>query len=154
MLFSVVAKRDFFLDKKREKQKLEAEMKLIVTMKQLIPSGEAKPVAPLSVILGQFYLNLSDFCKDFNSKTQDWMPGIILPIKVIKGLRAKEYKLIISTPSISFLIQQCLDDELNSILRNSIYDIIKLKANLLGKHPRVVARMVFSTLSSTEIIIQ
>jgi hypothetical protein len=54
MLFSVVAKRDFFLDKKREKQKLEAEMKLIVTMKQLIPSGEAKPVAPLSVILDSF----------------------------------------------------------------------------------------------------
>jgi len=34
-------KRDFFLDKKREKAKLEAEMKLQVTLKQLIPAGEA-----------------------------------------------------------------------------------------------------------------
>jgi len=37
--------RDFFLDKQREKAKLEAEMKLMVTLRQLIPAGEAKPVA-------------------------------------------------------------------------------------------------------------
>lgn len=51
MFLSKTNKRDFFLDKQREKAKLEAETKLMVTMRQLIPAGEAKPVAPLGVIL-------------------------------------------------------------------------------------------------------
>jgi len=53
---SYVMIRDFFLDKKREKAKLEAEMKLRVTLKQVVPAGEAKPVAPLGLILSQYYL--------------------------------------------------------------------------------------------------
>jgi len=59
---SITALRDFFLDKRREKEKLEAEMKLRVTLKQIIPAQEAKPIAPLNIILSQYYLNLTEFC--------------------------------------------------------------------------------------------
>lgn len=138
--------RDFFLDKQREKAKLEAEMKLMVTMRQVIPAGEAKPIAPLGVILSQYYLNLSDFCKDFNSKSQQWEEGVLLPVKVKKGLRAKEYKLYIFQPSFSFLIDIALDDYGFSIV--AAYDIVRFKANLMNKSLRPTANLLFSSLYS------
>jgi len=133
--------RDFFLDKQREKAKLEAEMKLMVTLRQLIPAGEAKPVAPLGVILSQYYLNLAEFCKDYNSKTQEWEEGVLLPVKVKKGLRAKEYKLLIYTPTFSFLIENAIDDRGLSI--TAAYDIIRIKALLLSKSLRPTAKLSF-----------
>jgi ribosomal protein L11 len=150
MFFTIILLRDFFLDKQREKAKLEAETKLMVTLRQLIPAGEAKPVPPLSVILGQYYLNLIDFCKEFNSKTTEWENGVILPTVVKKGLRAKEYKLYIASPSISSLI--CNGRQtLKSIQLTVVYDIVRIKAVLLKKPIRVVAAMVFSTASSVHI---
>lgn len=142
--------RDFFLDKQREKAKLEAETKLMVTLRQLIPAGEAKPVPPLSVILGQYYLNLNDFCKDFNLKSALWEDGVILPTIVKKGLRAKEYKLFIASPSVSALLCNGRHTR-KAIYASVLYDIVRIKAELLKKPIRVVARMVLSTISSVHI---
>lgn len=138
--------RDFFLDKQREKAKLEAELKMIVTLRQLIPAKEAKPVAPLGVILSQYYLNLSDFCKDFNLKSQEWEEGILLPVKVIKGLRAKEYKLFIYSPTFSFLIDNAREETGISIIR--AFDIVRIKASLFNKSLRPTAKLLFSSLYS------
>lgn len=138
--------RDFFLDKQREKAKLEAELKMIVTLRQIIPAATAKPVAPLGVILSQYYLNLTEFCKDFNLKTQEWEDGVLLPVKVKKGLRAKEYKLFIYQPSFSFLIDNSIDNYGFSIV--IAYDIVRFKANLFKKSLRPVAKLFFSTLQS------
>jgi len=66
-------------------------------------------------VLSQYYLTPALFCQDFNQQTINYEPGVILQVKVKKGLRAKEYKLIISKPSISFLINSCLDEENYSI---------------------------------------
>jgi ribosomal protein L11 len=137
-------KRDFFLDKQREKAKLEAEMKLMVTLQQLIPAGIAKPVAPLGVILSQYYLNLTEFCKDFNTKSQDWTEGILLPVKVKKGLRAKEYKLFIYQPTFSFLIDNSLDNYGFSVVM--AFDIVRFKAKLFNKSLRPIAKLFSSTL--------
>jgi ribosomal protein L11 len=150
MLLSKTTLRDFFLDKQREKAKLEAETKLMVTLRQLIPAGEAKPVPPLSVILGQYYLNLIDFCKDFNLKTEQWENGVILPTIVKKGLRAKEYKLLIATPSVSSFIMNGRRSR-KVINLTSLYDIVRIKAVLLKKPLRVVARMVLSTASTLKL---
>jgi ribosomal protein L11 len=150
MHLSPICTRDFFLDKQREKAKLEAETKPMVTLRQLIPAGEAKPVPPLSVIPGQYYLNLNDFCKDFNSKTSDWENGVILPTIVKKGLRAKDYKLLIAPPSISSLICNGRYSR-KAITISVLYDIVRIKALLMHKPLRIVARLVFATLSTVHI---
>jgi ribosomal protein L11 len=75
MKITTTKNRDFFLDKKREKAKLEAEMKLMVTLRQQIPAGEAKPTGALGVILSQDYINSADFCRLFNNLSIDWTPG-------------------------------------------------------------------------------
>lgn len=143
--------RDFFLDKQREKAKLELEMKLVVTLKQRIPAGEASREGSLGVILSQYYLNINDFCKDFNDKTKDWLPGVPLPVKVIKTLRGKEYNLSIGSPTIPFLIETAISPETFSLEYVSLYDAIKFKAKLLKKPLKPVARMFFSSLHSKHI---
>jgi ribosomal protein L11 len=80
----IVLYRDFFLDKRREKEKLEADMKRMVMLKAIIPAVEAKPVAPLSVILSQFYLNLAEFCTHFNNKTSPFKMVLNYKLKLEK----------------------------------------------------------------------
>jgi hypothetical protein len=140
--------RDFFLDKQREKAKLEAETKLIVTMKQLIPAGEAKPIAPLGVILSQYYLNLAEFCKNFNNLTNLYEDGILIPTKIIKGLRSKEYQLYFKQPTISFLLD-CISTNYHEFYITNLYDILRfLHLNMNGKKPKSLAFLIFSSLSS------
>lgn len=143
--------RDFFLDKQREKAKLELEMKLIVTMKQQIPAGEASKEGPFGVILSQFHIAFTDFCPEFNKKTSHWEPGIMLPVKVIKALRAKEYKLYISSPSIPFLIEAALEEETNQLFIVSLYDAIRFHSLYLKRPIQPVAHMFLSTLKTMHI---
>lgn len=143
--------RDFFLDKKREKAKLEAEMKFQVTLKQLIPAGEAIPSGPLGVILSQYYLNLTEFCTKFNKLSAEWEDGVLLPIKVKKGLRAKDYKLIMQSPTISYLLDNARDDQTGDIYYLELWDIICLKSVLLDLPEDEVACLVFSFLGASSI---
>lgn len=151
MFLSFPFQRDFFLDKQREKAKLEAEMKLIVTMKQLIPAGEASREGSLGVILSQYHIASNEFCPDFNNKTIKWTPGVLLPTKVVKGLRAKEYKLYISSPSVPFLIDAAIDENDGRLYITSFYDAILFHAKELKRPVSVVAQMFFSSLRAKHI---
>jgi len=152
MYIALKLNRDFFLDKKREKQKLEAEMKLRVTLKQLIPAGEAKPVAPLGVILSQYYLNLTEFSNNFNALTKHFEEGIILPVIVKKALRAKEYKLFINPPTVSFLISNIIDPETYILTYLSLWDVVRLKAIFNNISEYEASGLVFSSLKSFNYI--
>jgi hypothetical protein len=101
---SFLSRRDFFLDKKREKAKLEAELKLQVTLDVVVPAGEAKSGGALTVIGGQYYLNMTDFCNDFNIESEIWTEGVSLPVRVLKGLRAKEFDFYLRNPTMMFLL--------------------------------------------------
>jgi ribosomal protein L11 len=118
-------------------------------MKQLIPSGEAETGPPLGVVLSQYYLNLALFCKDFNTKTSHYQPGILLPVKVVKGLRAKEYKLFINKPSLSFMLWSTIDEYDYTISVQELFGIIQIVANTTDiLNLCKFARVVFGTLST------
>jgi len=144
----IVLYRDFFLDKRREKERLEADMKRMVTLKAVIPAGEAKPIAPLSVILSQFYLNLAEFCTHFNKETSQWEEGVELSVKVKKGLRAKEYKLFINPPPLTFYIYNAFDETTDQLTYLSLWDIVRIKARELKLTEPRAARCVFASLGS------
>jgi len=150
--FSLRLLRDFFLDKQREKARLEAEMKMVVTLRQFISAGEAKPVAPLGVMLSQYYLALADFCKDFNEKTSAFTIGVPLTVKVIKTLRGKDYRLNIRSPTTSFLLycgQVGDTKKFNAIDFLTLFDIVRLKNNFLNLAIKSTAHIVFSVLRNT-----
>ena len=46
-----------------------------------IPAGQANPAPPVGPALGQQGVNIMDFCKTFNAKTQDKM-GDIIPVEI------------------------------------------------------------------------
>ena len=55
--------------------------KVIGFIKLQIPAGQANPAPPVGPALGQQGVNIMDFCKAFNAKTQDKM-GDIIPVEI------------------------------------------------------------------------
>jgi len=77
-------------------KKIEAYIKLQV------PAGEANPSPPVGPALGQHGVNLMDFCKAFNARTQKGN-GIITPV-VITVYQDHSYSFITKTPPASVLL--------------------------------------------------
>ena len=64
------------------------------TLKLQIPAGQANPSPPVGPALGQAGLNIMEFCKDFNAKTQG-QAGDVLPV-VITVYKDKSFSFICS----------------------------------------------------------
>jgi large subunit ribosomal protein L11 len=73
-------------------------------VKLQIPAGQATPAPPVGPALGQHGLNIMDFCKVFNAKTQK-LAGTIIPV-VITVYSDRTYTFITKTPPASFLLRQ------------------------------------------------
>ena len=61
-----------------------------------IPAGQANPSPPVGPALGQRGLNIMEFCKQFNARTQE-QPGKIVPV-VISVFADKSFEFVIKTP--------------------------------------------------------
>ena len=70
--------------------------KEIGQIKLQIPAGQATPTPPVGPALGQHGVNIMEFCKQFNSRSQD-KPGKILPV-VVSVFNDKSFDFIIKTP--------------------------------------------------------
>ena len=78
--------------------------KVIGEIKLQLPGGQATPAPPVGPALGQHGLNIMDFCKAFNARTQKEQ-GIIIPT-VITVYADRTYSFITKTPPASFLLKQ------------------------------------------------
>ena len=76
--------------------------KIIGTIKLHVPAGKATPAPPVGPALGQHGVNLMDFCKAFNARTQKGN-GIITPV-VITVYQDHSYSFITKTPPASVLL--------------------------------------------------
>ena len=70
--------------------------KLVGTLKLQIPAGGANPSPPVGPALGQRGINIMEFCKQFNARTQD-KAGKVLPA-VITVYSDKSFDFVIKTP--------------------------------------------------------
>ncbi len=71
-------------------------------IKLQIPAGQANPAPPVGPALGQHGVNIMDFCKQFNSKTQK-QAGTLTPVE-ITVYADRSFSFITKTPPTSFLI--------------------------------------------------
>ena len=78
--------------------------KVIGQIKLHLPGGQATPAPPVGPALGQHGLNIMDFCKAFNARTQKDQ-GIIIPV-VITVYADRTYNFITKTPPASFLLRR------------------------------------------------
>jgi large subunit ribosomal protein L11 len=73
-------------------------------IKLQIPAGKANPSPPVGPALGQKGVNIMEFCKQFNSRTQD-KDGMIIPV-VITVFTDKSFTFITKTPPAAVLLKK------------------------------------------------
>lgn len=79
-----------------------AEKKVTGLIKLQIPAGQANPSPPVGPALGQHGVNIMEFCKAFNAKTQS-QAGTVLPV-IISVYADRSFSFIVKSPPASFLI--------------------------------------------------
>jgi large subunit ribosomal protein L11 len=109
--------------------------KVIGEIKLQLPGGQATPAPPVGPALGQHGLNIMDFCKAFNARTQK-QAGIIIPT-IITVYADRSYSFITKTPPASFLLKQAAGvqkgsgepnkEKVGTVTMNQVEEIAKTK---------------------------
>ena len=81
--------------------------KLIGSLKLQVPAGAANPSPPIGPALGQRGINIMEFCKAFNARTQQETKGMPLPV-VISYYQDKSFTFEIKTPPAAYLLKQAV----------------------------------------------
>ncbi len=81
--------------------------KITAYIKLQVKAGEANPSPPVGPALGQRGVNIMEFCKAFNAKTQDVEKGLPLPV-VITVYSDKSFTFITKTPPASILLKKAI----------------------------------------------
>jgi large subunit ribosomal protein L11 len=79
--------------------------KVAGTMKLQVPAGKANPSPPVGPALGQRGINIMEFCKAFNAKTQELEVGAPCPT-VITYYSDKSFTMDIKTPPASYYLKK------------------------------------------------
>ena len=108
---------------------------VITQIKLQIPAGKANPAPPVGPSLGQHGLNIMDFCKQFNAKTQK-QEGSIIPV-VITVYRDRSFTFITKTPPATDLLKKAVGiikgsgvpqkDKVGAVSRAQLQEIAKRK---------------------------
>jgi len=109
--------------------------KVIGSIKLQIPAGQASPAPPVGPALGQAGVNIMDFCKAFNARTQD-QPGMIIPV-ILTVYADRSYSFITKTPPAAVLLRQAAAvekgsgepnrDKVGTVSRRQVEEIAKTK---------------------------
>ena len=138
--------------------------KVVGLIKLQIPAGKANPSPPVGPALGQRGLNIMDFCKAFNAKTQSQEPGMPLPV-VITAFSDKSFSFIVKTPPASVLIKKAVKvnkgsakphmDKVGKITKAQLEEIAKAKmADLNAASVEAAVRTVAGSARSMGIEVE
>ena len=102
-------------------------------IKLQIAAGAATPAPPVGPALGQHGVNIMDFCKQFNAKTQD-QTGMIIPV-VITVYADRSFTFITKTPPAAVLIKKAagLDKASGEPNKNKVATITNAQAEEIAK---------------------
>jgi large subunit ribosomal protein L11 len=79
--------------------------KIVGYIKLQVPAGSANPSPPIGPALGQRGLNIMEFCKAFNAKTQDQEKGMPIPVN-ITVFSDKSFAFEMKTPPASYFLKK------------------------------------------------
>ncbi|RMD47539.1 MAG: 50S ribosomal protein L11 [Alphaproteobacteria bacterium] len=89
--------------------------KVVGKLKLQVPAGKANPSPPVGPALGQRGINIMEFCKAFNARTQDLEPGAPCPT-IITYYQDKSFTMEIKTPPASYFLKKAAKIEKGSSL--------------------------------------
>jgi large subunit ribosomal protein L11 len=109
--------------------------KIIGNVKLQVKGGQANPSPPIGPALGQHGVNIAEFCKAFNARTQD-QNGTVIPV-IITIYADRTFTFITKTPPASVLLKQAAKiakgssepnrDKVGEVSRKQIEEIAKTK---------------------------
>ena len=110
--------------------------KIIAEIKLQIPGGQANPSPPVGPALGQRGVNIMEFCKAFNAKTQA-DPGMVIPV-IITVYADRSFTFVTKTPPASVLLKKAAGvqkgaadpkrGKVGQVTRQQVREIAQLKA--------------------------
>lgn len=86
--------------------------KVVAEVKLQIPGGQASPSPPVGPALGQRGVNIVEFCKAFNARTQG-QPGLTIPV-VVTVYADRSFSLVTKTPPAAVLLKRAAGVEKGS----------------------------------------
>jgi large subunit ribosomal protein L11 len=90
--------------------------KVVAKIKLQIPAGKAVPSPPVGPALGQHGVNIMQFCKEYNAKTQD-KAGTIVPVE-ITVYEDRSFDFVLKTPPAAELLKKAAGIEKGSATPN------------------------------------
>jgi len=132
-------------------------------VKLQVPAGNATPAPPIGPALGQHGVNIMEFCKAFNARTQG-QPGLIIPV-VITVYSDRSITFITKTPPASVLLKRAAGlakgsgepnrNKVAKVTRSQVREIAELKKPDLNSNDLEAAiRMVEGTARSMGIDVE
>ena len=102
-------------------------------IKLQIPAGNANPAPPVGPALGQKGVNIMDFCKQFNARTQE-QKGMIIPV-VITVYSDRSFTFICKTPPAAVLLKKAagLDSGSGEPNKKKVATITRAQAEEIAK---------------------
>lgn len=109
--------------------------KVIGMIKLQVSAGQATPSPPVGPALGQHGVNIMEFCKAFNAKTQD-QEGMIIPV-VITVFADRSFTFVTKTPPASILLKKAAQiakgsgepnrERVGTVTRSQLQEIAQIK---------------------------
>ncbi|MBI5875994.1 MAG: 50S ribosomal protein L11 [Deltaproteobacteria bacterium] len=137
--------------------------KVVTQIKLQIPAGKANPSPPVGPALGQHGVNIMEFCKTFNARTQK-QEGMIIPV-VITVYADRSFSFITKTPPASILLIKAAGiekgsatpnkDKVGKVTKKQVMEIAKLKMpDLTAASLETAVKTIEGTARSMGIVVE
>ena len=138
--------------------------KIDAYIKLQVPAGQANPSPPVGPALGQHGLNIMDFCKAFNAKTQSVEQGLPIPV-VITVFQDKSFTFETKTPPAAVLLRKAAGlakgsgtpntEKVGKVTRAQVEEIVKTKEpDLTAADMEAAVRTISGTARSMGIEVE
>lgn len=134
--------------------------KVTALIKLQIAAGQANPAPPIGPALGQHGVNIMEFCKQFNAKTQE-KSGLVIPV-VITVYQDRSFTFIMKSPPVATLLKKMVGiavasgkpnkEKVGTVSMAQVREIARQKMQDLNtKSEDAAVRMVMGTARSMGI---
>lgn len=138
--------------------KINMAKKIKICVKLQVSAGMANPSPPIGPTLGQHGVNIMEFCKAFNLKTENLEKGLPIPV-LVTIYSDRSFTFITKTPPASVLLKKAAGMELNSskmdkkkffkVTNAQILEIAKNKSpDMTGSNLQAMFRSIVGTARS------
>ena len=124
---------------------------VVARIKLQIVAGQASPAPPVGPALGQHSVNIMDFVRQFNEKTNKMEEGMVIPV-VVTVFKDKTFNFVLKTPPASYLLKKAAGiakgsgapnkEKVGKVTQKQIEDIARFKLPDLNANDLEAAKKI------------